>query len=42
MTKEIVVETNAGSVRGIRDRGVEIFKGIPYAEPPPAWVSSIA
>ena len=34
MTKEIVVETNAGSVRGIRDRGVEIFKGIPYAEPP--------
>ncbi|MFN4015315.1 MAG: carboxylesterase family protein [Reyranella sp.] len=34
MTAEIIVETTAGRIRGTSDRGVEIFKGIPYAVPP--------
>ena len=31
---ETIVETNAGKVEGIRQDGLNIFRGIPYAAPP--------
>lgn len=33
-TDDMVVEAPAGSLRGSDDRGVRVFKGIPYAAPP--------
>ena len=33
-TDDLVVEAPAGSLRGSDDRGVRVFKGIPYAAPP--------
>ncbi|MFX1455855.1 MAG: carboxylesterase family protein, partial [Promethearchaeota archaeon] len=29
-----IIETKAGNIQGIKDEGIEIFKGIPYAERP--------
>ncbi|WP_211768580.1 carboxylesterase family protein [Kutzneria sp. CA-103260] len=29
-----IVQTNAGTIRGERDAGLHVFRGIPYGEPP--------
>ena len=33
-SSKTVVETESGKVRGFVNRGVWVFRGIPYAEPP--------
>jgi para-nitrobenzyl esterase len=32
MEKTKIIDTNAGKIQGIKDEGIEIFKGIPYTE----------
>ncbi|MHA2218882.1 MAG: carboxylesterase/lipase family protein [Candidatus Hodarchaeales archaeon] len=34
MTKTSVIETKSGKIQGYSENGIEIFKGIPFAEPP--------
>ena len=34
MNKTAIIETRAGKIEGYTEDGLEIFKGIPYAEPP--------
>lgn len=34
MNKTAIIETKAGKIQGYTEDGLEIFKGIPYAEPP--------
>src|SRR5208337_2897092 len=34
MAEHVVVETNCGKIRGIADNGVNVFKGVRYAESP--------
>ena len=32
MERSKIVDTKAGKIQGFKDEGIEIFKGIPYAE----------
>ena len=34
MNKTVIIETKSGKIQGYKEDGVEIFKGIPYGEPP--------
>ncbi|MFX1452379.1 MAG: carboxylesterase/lipase family protein [Promethearchaeota archaeon] len=34
MNKTAIIETKSGKIQGYTENGLEIFKGIPYAEPP--------
>ncbi len=34
MEKSNIVETKTGKIQGYKEEGLEIFKGIPFAEPP--------
>jgi para-nitrobenzyl esterase len=34
MAEQVVVETNCGKIRGLADNGVNVFKGVRYAESP--------
>ena len=34
MNKTVIIETKSGKIQGYKENGIEIFKGIPYAEPP--------
>ncbi|MHA1728912.1 MAG: carboxylesterase family protein [Promethearchaeota archaeon] len=34
MEKTKIIEINCGKLQGYKKNGLEIFKGIPYAEPP--------
>jgi para-nitrobenzyl esterase len=33
-TDELIVHTTAGDVRGMREAGIVVFRGVPYARPP--------
>lgn len=32
----VIVQTSYGQLRGLQDRGVQVFRGVPYAQPPTA------
>src|SRR5262245_14799781 len=34
MSDEVLVRTSAGELRGQRENGVSVFRGVPYAKPP--------
>jgi para-nitrobenzyl esterase len=34
MEKSNIIETNAGKIQGYKEKGLEIFKGVPFAETP--------
>src|SRR6266567_474891 len=34
MTEDLVAGTTAGALRGARENGIAVFRGVPYATPP--------
>ena len=34
MNKMVVIKTKSGKIQGYKEKGLDIFKGIPYGEPP--------